>query len=255
MKFYLFIYIFTCYFAVNNQAHAQPTKALFSQFDLKVFLEGPFDHSSHSMSTVLRDKGYLPGMRAKVFLASETPAEDPYKKNNLSKRSINVNKVNISADYPTKAVDWVLVELNNPETDELISLTALLLSDGHLDFSQQSEQFVMLDHSASYFVSISHRNHKTISSIKPIKFDGKLVWDATTSQANGAKKIKDGAWVMMAGKLDATNPKVSLEDLNLWKVQIGMNSSYLLSDLDLNGDVNMTDQEILLNNLRADQGY
>lgn len=251
---YLFITILTILFSNWCEVESQLIPVKYSQIDIRVFLEGPYQEKEGVMSTSLRHKGYLPGMKSKVFLAAEMPAEDPYISIAKQHKS-NTNKLRITENYPVQAVDWVLVQITDLEGKIEIALTALLLNDGRLDFSNQEEKLIKIKPNTKYSISIIHRNHQTISTSEPILFEQSLSWDTTVSAPKYAKKLKGGIYAMKAGKLSHQGDKVSLADLDIWKKQNGLNSSYLLSDLDLNGDVNMADQEILLNNLRIDQGY
>ncbi len=234
------------------EANGQQVDVPLSNIYINVLLEGALSPTGSFMLTNLRDKGYLPGMRPKAFLAHPTPFYDPYQIPLKNNKNVHFGLKEIN-QYPLGVVDIIVVELLNQSTGKVISLSSLLLRDGNVDFSMTCTDNILLDAAASYTISIDHRNHHRIVSALPISIKDRILeWDATQSSSLYSVLIPNIGWVMKAGKLNKAVDGISDGDLNIWQSQRGENSSYLLADINLDGDVNMKDQELLLNSLRRD---
>lgn len=221
------------------------------QVDLKVFLEGPYDRSSGKMSTKLYDLGYLPGMKPKTFLAKPVPLHDPYA--DLVQNKANNNKSQPSNAYPDGSVDWVHVTIKEYESGTpVFQSTQLLMNDGSVRIKAIED--VALRSDISYVIIMAHRNHLPVESSEIKLIGNKLAYDFTSStEAVGLKSIGK-VKAMFAGNIHQSNNKstsasINAEDISLWRKANGQNSSYLLEDVDMNGDISVHDQSIILENL------
>ncbi len=216
--------------------------------DIKVYLEGPYDASTGSMSTTLYELGYLPGMTPKAFFAEPVPFFDPYDEfyDQTLKSSTDDSDV-----YNNKTVDWIFVSIREEDTGNTVSnQTVLLNADGTINGgSIPTEKLSTLK---KYIIVLAHRNHLPVQST-PIKLNkGKLSFDFTNSDVIGLKE-KHKVKLMIAGNIDQTKTRstrvINMEDVDTWRSANGKNSSYLREDIDMNGDVSVHDQSIILENL------
>lgn len=222
--------------------------------NFKVVLEGPYQMEQRKMSNALYANGYLPGMKPRTFFGIAEKPGQPFNKKpwNYEGRE-GLNK---STDLYSKAtVDWILVELHSEDGLSINKFAGLLQSDGTVLFEKEMD-IDHVDKSKRYFVKIYHRNHLPVASREAIGFiDNSLNIDFTTLADLSQKRMDDGIFVMIAGngfidgEIEGTE-RIDESDLSSWSKENNQNSSYLQNDFDLNGDVNVRDQKILLDNLR-----
>ena len=217
-----------------------------SSLNLKVYLEGPYNASSEMMDTKLYDLGYLPGMKAKTFLATAVSSEDPYNPPTLKKS----NTLDVSL-YSQRSVDWILVSIVDDSGNTTWKGTLLLEANGHVVTDNIDD--LTLDQEKKYKLVISHRNHLPVQSPLVSVADGALSFDFTTADISGLKSIGDD-YVLRGGALRISSDGsyiIEMSDIEEWKNSIGLNSSYLLADIDMDGDVSVHDKSIILSNLDA----
>jgi len=217
-----------------------------TSLNLKVYLEGPYNETSQMMETKLHDLGYLPGMIPKTFFATPVSSDDPYSSPDLKTSST----LDISL-YSERSVDWILVSIIEESGQIGWKGTLLLESDGHVLTDQLND--LILNQEKRYMVGVSHRNHLPVQSTLLTIEDDQLTFDFTTSDISGLKDI-DGIAVLRGGSLRTTfdyDQVIEMADVETWTNSIGQNSSYLLADIDMDGDVSVHDKSIILSNLDA----
>lgn len=201
--------------------------------DVKVFLEGPYDDTTHNMNTALNKKGYLPLM-------------DPYSQGET-----------VDSIPSSDIVDWVLVELRDKTNASKViaSRAGFIKSNGEIvDINGTSKlnfDGIPFD---DYYIAVKHRNHLAVMSNSPVTlYNNTLMYNFTTGSNKfaggriGAKEIESGVWGMMAGNSDGNN-SISFSDFNAVAnnlFQIG----YRLGDHNMNGSVSVTDYNFVSNNL------
>ena len=123
----------------NNETVTKVT-SLPVLLSLKVFLQGAYNSTAHSMNT---------------NLGSNIPLTSPYLENIRSVENI-----------PNDIVDWVLVQLRETTSGNAItSKSVLLRNDGNLIRSDDTTKVVSLTAPArNYYIVIKHRNHLAIMS-------------------------------------------------------------------------------------------
>lgn len=220
--------------------------------EIKVFLEGPYNKVSHKMSTKLSDLGYLPGMQPKALLGKKTPLKDPYSP--MAKSSIH--RFNYNSNNVDGGVDLVCINIIEDESGNIaVSRTELLTTYGHISFSLENST---LKAGKKYSIVIAHRNHLPVKSSSIDIDKGQLYFDFTTYHSNDQKAI-DGIHVMIAGNLSGNDQDhlciINQKDVDLWQKANGQFSSYFIEDVDLSGDVNVKDQQLILSNLAAQSSY
>lgn len=216
------------------------------EVELKVFLEGPFDAASGQMKTKLYDLGYLPGMQPKSFFGTAVPMHDPYAQTNSQEEMTTIS-------YPEGSVDWVRVTIKDAGTGEAVfSGTELLLSNGTVTMNAISNELLQSD--KTYIITLIHRNHLPVESGVVSINENKLAYDFTSSTEGVGLKTIGKVKAMFAGNIHQGNNKsisstINQDDIDHWRSMNGKNSSYLLEDVDLNGDISVHDQSLILENI------
>ncbi|MCK5148275.1 hypothetical protein KAR48_16075 [bacterium] len=191
----------------------------------KVFLEGPYNTSTHQMNTTLNDNGLLP-------LISPY-GEDP--------RTVDT--------IPTDIVDWVLVELREMATGPTVSSKSVFLrKDGYLVADDGiATDITLYAPDGNYYVVIKHRNHLAVMSTNTISLNAMTatLYDFTSSAsqcygAEGVRAIEPGVWGAWTGDADGTGFINSVDLNSCWRPDNGL-GGYKRSDFDLSGFVNSVD--------------
>ena len=236
-----------------------------------VFLEGAYDVGTGLMSTELNRLGYLPGQTPSTFFGVATAAGQPYNQspwfyNGAEGAGFSQQGpvTNTNGNYPLTATDWVLVSLRTEASDAATTVcerAALLHNDGSIQFIDGFE-CCNLDITLDYYVVIEHRNHLIVMSDLPLPvINGEITYDFRNRNSYqgplaigvGQKEIEFGVFVMFAGNGDQQTAiedaiDINSNDLRAWLIDDGLNSSYFLTDFDLNGDVNVQDKGLFLEN-------
>jgi len=196
---------------------------------VKVFMEGPYDQNSNSMTTQIH---------------SLIPTTSPYPEN---PRRI--------ATIPSGVVDWVLIELReHPDSSAKVSRSVFLRNDGYLVADDGTNDVIDLGApEGSYYIVIKHRNHLAVLSSTSLLLNTTTSssYDFTTGSnkyygTGGAVELEAGVWGMWSGDTDG-NKTVDAADRNsTWNDR--NSSGYLNSDVDLNGTVDAADRNITWNN-------
>jgi hypothetical protein len=222
-------------------------------FDFKVILEGPYSSSTGLMSTILNQRGLLPGQTPVGTFATPSTGGQPY---NVA--PFNYAGTETMTVYPATVVDWVLVSLRTDSTkaSQVMRVAGLLHNDGHISFVNPC--FTLP--SGSFYVLVEHRNHMGIMSATKVPVTtGKITYDFTTTQsyqltnppsfgekAIGAKFVMYAADGMKATIND--NYDINFKDSQLWKTLSGNFDIYLLSDFNLDADSNFMDNSLWKSN-------
>ncbi len=200
----------------------------------KVYLQGPYNTTNHSMKANLRG-------------LSGFPTTQPY-----SGSPWSYGGGETVTTVPAGVVDWVLVELRSTYNGAAVSRRAAFLkSDGtifdtgsvaadHVNFSGISP--------GNYYIVIKHRNHLAVISNTAATLTGgnTLTYDftgggayGTNAMANlGGTPAKYGMW---AGDADGNGQIQNSDKNSYWQVQVGL-SGYQSADFNLNGQVQNNDK-------------
>ncbi len=217
-----------------------------TSINLKVFLEGPYNSTTGRMDTKLHDLGYLPGMQPKTFFAKAVSSEDPYNPPTL--KSSNTLDVSL---YSQRSVDWIQVSILDDGGKAAWVGTLLLESDGQVITNHIKN--LTLDETKLYRVYVTHRNHMPARSPLLSVENNEISFDFTRADTVGLKDM-DGTVVMRGGALRSLATDgyiIEKADIDKWEDFNGQNSSYLLADIDMDGDVSVHDKSIILSNLDA----
>ena len=165
-----------------------------------IILEGPYNPVTGLMSDALRANGLL-------------PLEEPY--TTLGYFHIGgggdeqiITSV-LSITGPNAIVDWVVVELRDPDYNgfRVDSRSALLQRDGDVVDMDGISPVTFTTTPGTDFLSVKHRNHLGVMSAAPISFGSGITtmdFTAASTAAFGtaARKLVDGRLVLWTG--DAT---------------------------------------------------
>lgn len=240
-----------------------------AEWDFQVFMEGAYNYDDEAMHTRLNQLGYLPGQKPTTFLGKYTEPGQPYfdipwyyngeEGMDYESKAISEN----NKDYAPEMTDWVLVSLRATEfpDSEVCTRAGMLLSDGQIVFDSENENCCFIDPTKEYYVVIEHRNHLIVMSPTSLPIvDGKIAFDFRSNQSyrrllgSGQKEIAPGVFAMYAGNGEQYLMPESVGDINVndasaWLIENGEHSSYYRHDFDLNGDANVQDKGIYLQNI------
>ena len=204
---------------------------------IDVLLEGAFNLQTNLMKTYLRTNNLLP--------LSQPYDISPWNYDgNESFASIN--------DMPTNAVDWILVEIYEAETNVLVQKKAgILLDNGRIVEAYTNQQIngLIIDNiqtDKNYNIVVRHRNHIDIVSSRtrrlpflPYSFMN------NANQAKGnhqLKQLENSNFVMIAGDIDP-NQTLTTHDLN---VILGSSANNIYANTDSNFDGNVNFDDVLM---------
>ncbi len=238
-----------------------------AELNVQVLMEGTYDYDQGVMNKRLNELGYLPGQKPTTFLGKYTEAGQPYDEGpwymgsemgmTFESRSIAENNLY----YPDDVVDWVLVSLRSTESIEYEACTraGMLHQDGTISFDEND--CCLVDPTKEYYVVIEHRNHLIVMSPqampviqREISFDFRANQSYVRLIGSGQKEIAPGVFAMYAANGDQYTTGISSTDINVgdiseWLKENGQHSSYYKQDYDLNGDANVQDKGLYLENI------
>ncbi len=150
----------------------------------KVFLAGPYSAAGDSMNTQIN---------------SLLPHAQPY-----AGAPYNYGGAESVATIPADIVDWILVDLCDKVTRNLVARRAALLTAAgnivDLDGVSQLAFFATPD---LYYVAIHHRNHLDIISDTPVNFNSGTGMIDFTLGNSGSVVVEPGVFAMYAGDVNA----------------------------------------------------
>jgi hypothetical protein len=218
--------------------------------DVRVFLQGVVEPGHVYMNNALQTKGLL-------------PATNPY---GVPGSYAQINNVSCTAEA---VVDWILVEIwGNVDmssstfdyTYDLIEARALLLKpDGSIvDTTGQKPQFKYYTESDIRII-VKHRNHLAIMSNTTFNFAaGELSYDFAEGVDKAYKfdfaieksMVMDAnqqVACLWAGNL-STNAYINYLDVTIFNAEMNDSGKYIISDINMDGDVNQSDAAFVLYN-------
>jgi hypothetical protein len=245
------------------------------QLDVKVFLEGPYDAGTETMSSLLNYYHLLPGQDPELsmdFLASilgtPTAVGQPYSIppwNHMGTEGDGYGDVTTnpgSIPYPATVTDWVLVSIRTLDLDPgstVWKCAGLLHEDGTVEIPADCP-CLDLEPETNYHILVEHRNHLAVMSYGTMLSGNTLANDFTTTDSwkfdigspqEVTQKLIGGKYVMYGANGDQVISRTEIisADNAVW---IGQNSQifiYRAGDHDLNADVNSIDRAIWIPNV------
>ena len=213
------------------------------EFNLKVYLEGPFN--GIDMNTDLNSNLLI-------------PLSHPY-----SMAPWNYFGTESVASIPSDVVDWIVLEIRDASnvasaTPSTIAVqqAVFLKNDGSLvDLDGFSLPYFTYSPTSQIFVVIWHRNHLGVISNYPLTTTGGIYSYDFSTQATqvlgnfaGYKEIAPGIYGMVGSDGNADGTINSLDNSSIWEIQSG-STGYIMGDYNLDGQVNNKDKnDIWINN-------
>lgn len=207
---------------------------------IKVVLEGAYDATTGLMTNELRTSELLPLI--------QPFARPPWNYQ-------GVESVATVQDIPDNTVDWVLVEVRNPNDNHQIiqQRAALLLRDGSVidvDWVANPEgasgvRFYDLPAGNAYYLSVKTRHHLAIMSNNPIELPNVTVFDCTnTSHVFGGSSqltnLADGTYGLHCGDFNSDGV-ITVIDANYYTTQSAQINLYLDGDGNMDRAVTVAD--------------
>jgi large repetitive protein len=221
------------------------------EMQLKVLLEGPYNPTVGLMTTVLNQRGLLPGQSPIGGFGVPTAAGQPY-----AIPPFNYNGTETMVTYPVTVTDWVLVSLRTSTlaSSTVLKVAGLLHNDGTVTFVDPC--FDIAD--GDYHVVVEHRNHVGVMSSNKVALTGnKIIFDFTTQDSYsitnppsfGQKRNTiTGKYTMYAGDVNKAtkvdNYDINSNDSKVWKGLSGVFDRYMHTDFNLNADTNFQDSAL-----------
>ena len=188
-------------------------------------------------------------MRDDLRTAGLLPTTSPYED------GLTADPTVFETEGTNAIVDWVFVELRDAEdSSEIIASTsALIQRDGDVVSVDGTSPISFTQDEGNYFLSIKHRNHLTVISASTInlstaaivlnfKSDTSLIAGGSTAMA----EVSTGVFALFSGNFDG-DIEISLSDRNSVRAELGEIDTYSNADADLNGAVELSDINSLLN--------
>lgn len=208
----------------------------FLDLNLRVCLEGPYDLTTNTMSTLLWQTDLLPDIQPYNAY--------PWNHNGIEGQGWS------KSDYPANTVDWVLVSFRTGigKSTEVQQVAALVLENGDLYFPEER----VLDGTlaSAFYVMIQHRNHIGVLSPQAITpSSGTIAIDFCSGNSYtsgfGQKELATGVWGMYAGdgsQLNDVGFDINGQDYAIWFQSNGQFGLYSLQDFNFDSDVNAMDR-------------
>ncbi len=249
-------------FMIDNNGVIIPMGGQAGQFD--VYNDLSFDSADDGAvitPTIIDTRIWLQGnyIAADYYIQNSIRMYNDLRNNNLLPTSQPFNNspwyyagtetLSSNNDIPINAVDWVLVEIRNVAGTAIVDQQAgFVLTDGSI-VDKNGEEMVFYSpyiyEANNYHLLIRTRNHLDVISSTPIQVqNGQLQYDFTTAatQAEGAQQVQlaTGIYGLYAGDIDG-NGIVNVFDFNNYANQSAQINQYTNADLNLDGNVTITD--------------
>ncbi len=247
--------------------YADDCEMICAELNVHVNLQGPYNYDTEKMNVKLNDLGYLPGQKPTTFLGKYTDAGHPYREEPWFRSSTegmtyeSGSTLENNLYYDNDVVDWVLVSLRSTENIEYEACTraGMLHEDGLISFPE--DNCCLVDPTKEYYVVVEHRNHLIVMSKSRMPVEGNTItYDFRSNQSytrllgQGQKEVAPGVFAMYMANGDQFSVGPSATDINVgdlteWLKENGLHSSYYRQDYDLNGDANVQDKSMYLENI------
>jgi hypothetical protein len=241
---------------------------------VNVFLEGPYDGTTMTMSTTLNFYHVLPGQDPTLspnigaqILGVAAPQGQPYSAapwNWPGTEGDGYGDGGGDTPYAPTVTDWVLVSVRETDSlavSEVWKCAGLLHNDGTVVFPEECSCVHSIQNGNNYYVVVEHRNHLPVMSNKMTMANNTLSFDFTQNQSwrfmiggnplGSGQKLIGGKYAMYAGNSEQLSVRVDINssDDSQWLIDNGSIFTYKKGDHNLNGDTNATDEFIwIINN-------
>lgn len=215
----------------NDNSPARPVH-------LKVFLEGPYNPATETMTTIIQ---------------SIIPITQPF-----NRAPWNYNGSENILNMPSNVVDWVLVEARDANDPNSIiqRKAALLLSNGDIVEASGSFNSLLMDclnsSQSEYYFAVRARHHLAILSNAPLDVSTNATYNLATPSMvfGGDSQVVDmggGVYALHAGDWNSDGV-ITISDFNGYRIQLSSINQYLDGDFNLDGTVIISDFNLYRNN-------
>lgn len=189
-----------------------------SRVEIKALLQGSlFGTTDGKMRDDLRVNNVIP--LTEPYSALGTGGNTRFNRPDFVSSEQTTNAV-LSIAGDNAIVDWVFVELRDPENSSIVLHTksALIQKDGDVVESSDGTSSLYFNNltKASYFISIKHRNHLGVMTALPVQFSGTnaifdfssatpaMLWNQTPMYDGFEQELEtNGKYAMWAGNTNA----------------------------------------------------
>ncbi len=199
--------------------------------DVTAFLQGNYENDT--LGTALQTLGLLPDMQpyaAAPWNYSGTEA---------------ITDALTARDFALS--DWVLIGLREAGSQTLAGQAAAFLDEHGAAWGTDALSEVHFPGlaPASYYATITHRNHLAAMSALPLDFSsGAVAFDFKTEGTfgtNGQTEVSPGIFALWGGDGNADGEVTAFDFLNVWLPENGGPAAYTGGDFNLSGDVTAFD--------------
>ncbi len=218
----------TCATSQTQSVSVVPCTPLGTPLRCRMWLQGAYQTSTSIMTQHLRTANLLP-LRQPYYAAPWYYSGE--------------DSVINAAQLPATMVDWVLLELCNPNTNEIIARKAgCLLANGTVGDVWGNDKLYFNAPAGDYRLLVRHRNHIALASATVVTLPNSESYDfGADNQCLGgnAQTIALGTnntapYALAAGDMDG-NGVVNVADFNVFATQSGPVNQYHTADVSLNG--------------------
>lgn len=197
---------------------------------VKALLQGAYNMTTLLQNTQLRNNNLLPALQPFNTL--------PW----------NYAGTETAATLPANTVDWVLLEVYNPDMSLAETHAALLLNDGTLANAENGSTgviFYNLTPGNSYYLALKPRNHLAVISANTVQLPNAAGYDFTLpgsaqNSAGNLVQVSAGKYALKAGDLLADGV-ITVADFNLYLQQGSATGQYSAADVNLDGNITIAD--------------
>ena len=213
--------------------------AAFTNVQVTVFLEGPYNVNTGSMITYLRDN-------------SQLPTEQPF---NRTPWNYNGSEAFASAvAIPNDAVDWLLIGLYDATDNYLLveETAAMLLADGSIVNTDGASGVNFTSPAGTYYLVVRSRNHLAVMSQTAVSIpNAGSPYDFTQASSvlgtSQLKEVNSGIYALNAGDF-TSDGIVSVLDFNQYVAEASLINQYVDTDVNMDNTVSTADFNYYLPN-------
>lgn len=222
----------------NKAEHKHGKTTVEVQVRAQLFLQGPYIAETGRMDNLLVRMGLLPGQSPVSFFSKSKPYVIPVRDFDM--------KVS-PPTYTFDVTDWVWISILSEESETIAVIPALLYTDGRVSMIEPLK--LELNSDQLYQLAIYHRNHLTVISPNIPIVDQELFYDFTLGTTHSSMTFQNDIFLMTAGDIYTTgDQQVNDADLALLIDAVGQQGEYMVEDVNLDGDVNFMDVELVRQN-------